>query len=193
MTGIGDKQENRITMEPTLLYKATVKCPACGNNTLDLEERLYEIPYFGKTILTKGKCRTCGYKYTDARIAEATEPKKIIVNIEGEKELHYLLIKSAYATIHIRETGYKIIPGPASTGYITTIEGILHRIKQAIQTLCKNKNTKECTKNLKWIEEAIQGKRKFTLIICDPEGTSKIKGEKTKETKIDQECNQTQN
>ena len=82
--------------EPILLYKATVKCPLCNRETLQIEERIYTIPYFGKTILAKGLCKECGYKYSDIRIAEATEPKKIIVEVNGDKELRYLVAKSAH-------------------------------------------------------------------------------------------------
>ncbi|MCE4605130.1 MAG: ZPR1 zinc finger domain-containing protein [Desulfurococcales archaeon] len=177
------------TGEPKPIFRVTARCIACGRPGLEIVEYLYEVPYFGKVILGRGRCRYCGYRYSDVRIAEASSPKKIVVRVEGEKQLRYLLVKSAMATVYIRERGYAMTPGPASTGFITTVEGILYRFQEAIAAACRGREEKEpCRSHIEWIRSAIEGRSRFTLVICDPEGTSKAHGSEVEETIIDEEC-----
>jgi len=175
--------------EPVLLYEGTVRCPVCGAEALALKEYLYEIPYFGRILIATGKCSNCGFTYKDVRLAEATEPKKIIVKVRGEKELRYLLVKSAYAYLSIPEKNYEMLPGPASKGFISTVEGVLHRFLEALELACKGREDDEaCRENYEWLKRAIDGKETFTLVICDYEGTSKVLGEDVVEEPLDEYC-----
>jgi zinc finger protein len=175
--------------EPVLLAEEKAVCPSCGKPTLVIKEYLYEVPYFGKIVLSEGRCSNCGYKYSDVRVAEVSEPKKIIVKVSGERELRYLLVKSAMAAVLIKEKGFEMIPGPASVGFISTVEGILHRFLEAVFVVCSSQpESVACRENKQWLERAIDGKEKFTLVICDYEGTSKVIGENVIETGIDEEC-----
>jgi len=175
--------------EPVLLYEGTVRCPACGAQSLRLREYLYEIPYFGRILIATGKCDNCGFAFKDVRLAEATKPKKITVRVEGDRELRYLLVKSAHAYLTILERNYELIPGPASTGFITTVEGVLHRFLEALELACKGREEDpECKENYEWLKRAIEGKEKFTLVICDYDGTSKVIGENVVEEPIDDFC-----
>ncbi len=173
--------------EPILLHSGRVRCPVCGRQTLELKEYLYEVPYFGRILISTGKCANCGFTYRDVRLAEVTRPKKIVVKVSGDRELRYLLVKSAYAYLYIPEVGYEMIPGPASTGFISTVEGVLHRFREALDIACKD-GGEECERHYKWIDEAIEGKRPFTLVICDYEGASKVIGENVVEEDLDEEC-----
>ncbi|MMZ61830.1 ZPR1 zinc-finger domain protein [compost metagenome] len=141
-------------------------------------------------ILSSGTCRSCGFKYRDVRVAEATKPKQIIVRVLGEEQLRYLLVKSALTGVLIPEQGYEIVPGPASTGFISTVEGILHRIMDALEVACRDAPEKkeECEKHRRWLQEAIDGKRRFTLILCDFEGASKVIGKLVEERELGKEC-----
>ena len=184
-----DELISRSGRRPVHLYTVMSKCPSCGLYTLSVSEYMYSVPYFGGIVLSVGTCTNCGYRYRDVRLAEATEPKKIIVKVEGEGELRYLLIKSAMATLYIPEKGYEMHPGPASTGFITTAEGGLHRFLEVLEILCREKSDDEpCRENREWLRSAIEGKQKFTLIICDSEGTSKVVGDKVEVRELDEEC-----
>ncbi len=174
--------------EPVLLYEGVINCPVCGKNTLKLREYLYEVPYFGRILLSSGVCSNCGYRYRDVRLAEVTRPKKIVVRVEGERQLRYLLVKSAYAYLAIPEKGYEMIPGPASTGFISTVEGVLHRFMEALEVACSDRWDESCREHKEWLERAIEGLERFTLVICDYEGASKVVGEDVLETEIDKEC-----
>ena len=175
---------------PVLLGEETRTCPVCGRRTLKTATYVYKVPYFGMLLITTGQCSSCGYKFRDVKIAEAGPPKKIVVRVEGERELRYLLVKSAFAIVYIPERGYEIVPGPASTGFITTVEGILHRIKEALSVACRDKpGDPKCREHEEWLDRAIEGREKFTLVICDFEGASKVAGKENVEEKhLDEEC-----
>ncbi|BAN90688.1 ZPR1 zinc finger domain-containing protein [Aeropyrum camini] len=170
-------------------------CPACGARAMKISEYLYSVPYFNNIIIGVGECRSCGYRYRDVRLAEATEPKKIIVTVKGEKQLRYLLAKSPLSAVYIPETGLEMIPGAVSVGFITTVEGILHRFHEVAQVACKEgvvdpEDLEKCKGVIKWIEEAIEGRRAFTLVICDFDGLSRVIGEPqyVREEDIDEKC-----
>ena len=175
--------------EPILLYEGTVRCPVCSAEALKLREYLYDVPYFGRILLASGKCTNCGFVYKDVRLAETTKPKKIVVKVEGEAQLRYLLVKSAYAYLSIVEKGYEMIPGPASTGFVSTVEGVLHRFLEALEIACRGEEgSRECEEHRRWINDAIEGKASFTLVICDYEGASKVLGDDVEEYEIDEWC-----
>ena len=181
-----------IIREPQLILEETAVCPVCGKRTLKLRFYLYEVSYFGKILLTTGMCSNCGYRYRDVRLAEALEPKKIIVRVEGERQLRYLMVKAASAAVFIPERSYEMIPGPASVGFITTVEGILHRFREVLDVGCSAEDADKelCERERRWLERAIDGLEKFTMVICDYEGGSAVKGEPgyVEELSLDKFC-----
>ncbi|GBF08499.1 zinc-finger protein ZPR1 homolog [Aeropyrum pernix] len=170
-------------------------CPACGARAMKLSEYLYSVPYFNNIVISVGECRNCGYRYRDVRLAEATEPKKIVVAVRGEKQLRYLLAKSPLSAVYIPEMDLEMVPGVASVGFITAVEGILHRFHEVAQVACKEgvveaEDLEKCRSVIRWLEEAIEGRRAFTLIICDFDGLSRVIGEHpyVVEEAIDERC-----
>ncbi|GAB6148340.1 ZPR1 zinc finger domain-containing protein [Stetteria hydrogenophila] len=176
--------------ELKLLAREVAICPVCGRRTLDLSVYLYEVPYFDQILVSVGTCKSCGFKYRDVGLAKATKPKEIVVKVQGEEELRYLLVKPAGTGIIIPEQGYEIRPGPADTGFISTVEGILHRIMEALEVACKGveDGSGECERHRRWLQEAIDGKRSFTLILCDYTGMAKVLGKKVEEREMGEEC-----
>ncbi len=162
--------------EPTKIGEMKVKCPACGRETLVLEDYLYEIPHVGKVILTSGKCSYCGYKFTDVRLAEARNPRKIVFQVKEPKDVNVLIVKASTATVKVPELGLEMKPGPAAEGFITTIEGLLARFLDVLRIACSSgeADRRACTEKEREIREAMEGKRRFTVIMEDPEGVSAI-------------------
>ena len=179
--------------EPVKLFEADgVECPACRTRAMRVEEYVYQVPVFGPIILTVGKCRSCGYSFRDVKLAEQTDPKKIVVRVEGEEELRYMVARSPLSAVIIPEAGLEMIPAAASIGFITTIEGLLWRFHEVAMPLCDQiddeEKRKRCLESLTWIERAIEGKERFTVIICDYDGKSKVVGDKVEERGIDEFC-----
>jgi len=168
---------NRLaTKEPVEMLEYKVRCPSCSSDALAIKEYLYEIPYFGKVVLSEGRCTICGYRYVDVRSAEYGEPRQLMVQVEKEDSLRALIVKPANAVLYIVERGYEMMPGPASEGFISTIEGILMRFREAIELACRDRENDECKDHKSWISRAIEGKERFTLVICDFDGTSIVTG-----------------
>ncbi|MBD3249264.1 ZPR1 zinc finger domain-containing protein [Candidatus Woesearchaeota archaeon] len=163
------------------------KCPICGEDTLEMVEDATEIPYFGKVFLFSMTCTSCKYHKADVEPAEQREPCKCTFDIENEKDLNVRIVKSGQATVKIPHM-ISIEPGPASNGFVTNVEGILKRVKRAIETSkeeAEDPSAKKKAKNmLKKLQKVMWGQEKLKLIIEDPSGNSAIVSEKTKTQKL---------
>ncbi len=159
----------------TLLGEEVIKCLNCGENTFKVMIYVYEVPFFGNVLIETGVCSKCGFRKTDVSLAEVSKPKRIILRVESERELNALVLKSSTALVRIPELGIEVAPGPAAPGYITTVEGILHRVLEHIPAECFDEKS-QCYSKVMEIKEAIEGRKRFTLIIEDPYGRSGIRG-----------------
>ncbi len=136
--------------------------------------------------MTIGKCSACGFTFRDVRTVEQREPQRLILDIERPDDLNTLVVKAPSASIRIRglleEGDFEMKPGPIADGFITTVEGVLHRFLEITEYLCREPDIDKsrCEKALKALREAVDGKRKFTLIIEDPEGISAIASKKVR-------------
>ncbi len=162
------------------------KCPICGKDSLVFSALDYEVPYFGKVLLTNVKCDECGYKHSDVFSVEVKEPSEVKFRVLSEEDLMVRVVKSSNATIEIPELGIKIEPGPASEAYISNVEGVLIRIEEVLKSkfLENKKKVKELLKKIKRMRE---GKGEFTLIIKDPTGNSAIGSERTEKRRLSKE------
>lgn len=164
----------------------TAMCPACGRRTMLIEDYLYNAPLIGLLLISTGRCRSCGYRYSDIRAAESQGPRRLVFKAKGPGDLNVIVVKSASASIIIPELGVEVTPGPASQGFITTVEGILQRVGEVLETLCADPETnrEECSRRLRELKECSEGRSSFTLIIDDPEGTSRIISSKVMKEKL---------
>jgi zinc finger protein len=171
------------------LREEIIQCPVCGKKTLRIEDYLYEVPYVGKIIITKAYCSNCGYRFTDVRLYQARKPGKIVFPVEKPEDLNVLVVRSASAAVVIPELGLSMTPGPASEGFITTVEGILNRFLEALHAACNSPDADKeaCKKMEKTILDAKEGKLRFTLVIVDPEGVSTIVSEKARREPVTKE------
>ena len=170
---VDEAQQNEKLVK---IGEATITCPVCGSKSLRITDYLYNMPLVGRVILTTGKCTRCGYKYNDVRLAETNPPRRIILKVINQRDLNALVVRASTASITIPEVGLEMHPGPASQGFITTVEGLLERFKEAIELACRDPeaNKQKCNELLSWIQNAKNGKKEFTVIIEDPEGVSTI-------------------
>ena len=109
-------------------------------------------------------CRNCGYRGFDVFPERMHGPRILEFKVRKKEHLNVLVARSSTATVKIPEIGAEIKPGPASFGFITTVEGILLRMRDVFSG---NERAVEL------IDELLSGKE-FTLIIEDPFGTSAI-------------------
>ena len=162
-------------------------CPVCGKNTLTLIESEDNIAYFGKVYLFSMDCSNCKYKKADIEAAEQKEPSKYTIEINSEKDMSIKIVKSSEATVKIPHI-ITITPGPASQGYITNVEGLLNRVKDAVQSAMDAEEDKDDVKKarklIKKVNRVIWGSEKLKIILEDPSGNSAIISDKAVKTKL---------
>mgnify|MGYP001580251333 FL=1 len=156
-------------------------CPLCHEKTLVLTERETEVPYFGKVYLFSMTCTNCKYHKADVEALEQKEPVKYEFEISSEEDMKVRVVKSSEATVKLPHLA-TIMPGPASQGYVTNIEGILNRVKYQIESLIEMEEVEEDKKKaknlLKKITQITLGQEKQKIIIEDPSGNSAIISDK---------------
>lgn len=158
-----------------------IKCPACGvENVAKSIMREIEIPHFGNVLETTIQCDNCGFKHNDIISLEQNEPAKYKIDITKET-LSVRIVRAQSATVSIPEIGVKVEPGPKSEGYVTNIEGVLTRFKdatlKALQLFEDAQSQKNAKLTLEKIENLIKGESQATLLIQDPFGQSNVVSE----------------
>lgn len=163
------------------------KCPVCKENTLTLIQQEREIELYGPILLSTASCRNCGFRHKDVLPLTIGEPSAVKIRIAKGEDLNLKVVRSSTATVVIPELKAKIAPGPASEGYITTVEGVLNRIEEAgrlLLTSLKGARKEKCKRFLKELGEAKKGEKPFTLIIKDPYGKSAVISERAERRKL---------
>ena len=166
------------------------ECPICHKNTCTLTQMDRHIPFGNKEVLIyvfSMNCSECKYHKADVEFAEGRDPTKVSIDVEGDNDLGIMIIRSGEGIIKIPHIT-TIEGGPASNGYITTVEGLLNRVKKAVETLRDNAEDdaeKKKAKNmLKKLTRIMWGKDKCRIIIEDKTGNSDILSEKAERSKL---------
>ncbi|NQV08472.1 ZPR1 zinc finger domain-containing protein [Candidatus Woesearchaeota archaeon] len=162
-------------------------CPMCKTKNLTLLESESEVPFFGKVYLFSMTCENCKYHKSDVESTEKKEPSKYTFEVGSEEDLKVRVVRSSEATIKIPHVT-TITPGPAASGYITNIEGILKRVKYQIEETkegAEDKADKKKAKNLlKKLNKVLWGQEKLKITVEDPTGNSAIISERAVKGKI---------
>jgi len=164
-------------------------CPSCSNE-IEYRYQTEDIPYFSEILIISANCPRCGYRYVDTQLLKAGEPSRHTLPVDNEEDLATRVVRSMTASLSIPELGVAIDPGPACTGFITNVEGVLDRIEQVVQAACRwsegEKKENACAL-LERIAQARAGTLPFTLILTDPSGNSAIVSEKATKTPLNVE------
>ncbi|WP_048149883.1 ZPR1 zinc finger domain-containing protein [Palaeococcus ferrophilus] len=170
-------------------------CPICGaKNSLKALQFIHEIPYFGKVMESTIICENCNYRNADVMVLEEKEPRLYTLRVEEEKDLFTRVVRSKSGTVELEEVGVTVEPGPAAQGFITNVEGLIERVKDALITTRNFKSqegdeeaVKKVDELLEYLEEVRDGKKPLTVRIMDPFGHSALIGEKVKSRLLTQE------
>ncbi len=172
-------------------------CPFCHEKTLTLMEHKTEVPYFGEVYIFSMSCSNCKYHKADVECVEQHEPTRYNLEVSSEEDMKIRVVKSSAATVKIPHVT-TIEPGEAANGYVTNVEGILNRVKHALEIAKEasgeDEEESEKARNLlKKINKVIFGSEKIKIIIEDPTGNSAIISDKAakeplkgKKSKVDE-------
>ncbi len=160
---------------PKKISEQEVPCPSCGSS-IKLEVYVHEAPYEGHVLLLVATCPQCGYKYREATPSEYVgKPVEIRFRIEGSDDLRCLFYKSPYAYVRIPSLGIEVIPGPASYGEITTLEGYLMKIAEVLYPLCDSfENAEKCYDVVSKLITIANGDLPCEVLLIDPSGLSTV-------------------
>jgi len=151
------------------------ECPFCGVVALTIKELEHTVPYFNEVLLV-WHCSNCGYRHVDIFPLKLGEPKRIILKISSPRDLYAKVIRSKNGVIRIPELGVIIEPGPASSGFITNVEGVIERVIENFKRMLVlyDYDEKDFEDVMHKLLLAKNGKLFFTLILEDPTGMSAI-------------------
>ena len=155
-----------------------IDCPVCGGkNTATYTTQTHELAYFGEIVESTIQCEKCGFRHNDILATEQKDPAKHSLII-SKKNLDSRVVRSQSATVSLPEIGIKVEPGPKSEGYISNVEGVLIRFKEATERAlnmftdaASQENGKKVLEN---INKVLDGEMETLLLIEDPFGQSKI-------------------
>lgn len=163
------------------------KCTFCGENKLTLREDEVEIPHFGRVYVLSMDCSGCNYRKSDIEPAEEKEPCKYTFEINSENDLNVKIVKSGDAIVKIPHV-ITMEPGPASSGYITNVEGLIEKVKKIVEDSVEGEDdpsAKKKAKNInKKLGKVLVGREKLKIIIEDPTGHSAIISDKAQKSKL---------
>ncbi len=162
-------------------------CPFCGKSKATLREEEIDVPHFGRVFVLGLQCSACGVNKSEVEPAEKKEPCKYTFEITSDDDLNVKVVKSGEATVKIPHV-ITMEPGPASSGYVTNIEGLLERVKKIIESAVESEDDdskRKKAKNLvKKLNKVILGREKLKVTIEDPSGHSAIISERAVKGKL---------
>lgn len=164
------------------IYEVESLCMRCDENgTTRL--MLTQIPHFRKILLSAFECPHCGERNNEVQFAGELQPRGCSYTLKfpaGDVEmLNRQVVKSDSATIKIPELDFEI-PPEAQRGSLSTVEGILSRVADALEAL-QEERRKVDPKTAEAIDQFLLKLRacatansSFTFVLDDPAGNSFI-------------------
>ena len=108
-------------------------CPVCSSSgNVNMIAHIDEIPYFGEHTQVTILCHDCGWRQTDFIPAEGKKAGGWSMTIDSEDKLRARVVRSSSCTVCIPELDLEVNPGTSSTGYVSNVEGVLHRFQEII-------------------------------------------------------------
>ncbi|MHA1750247.1 MAG: ZPR1 zinc finger domain-containing protein [Promethearchaeota archaeon] len=158
------------------------ECPCCKKKMLSQSYLIYNEPKSNeKLLLFTTSCEYCNFKETNMfplKPSNFAWGNKYILSIEDLEDVESKIYRAPSGSILIPELGLELEPLSNPIPFITNVEGLLIKFKEICEFLARNESSSEKIQNLqlkiKEIEESIKGKRKFKIILSDPEGFSYI-------------------
>lgn len=134
-------------------------------------------------------CSACNFRHADVMHLGEREPARYEYRITSPDDMMVRVVRSSTCHVKIPELGVYIRPGPAGEGFVSNIEGVIERVKNAVHILMSSgcEKGENAEKMLKLLEELKEGKTAATLILEDPYGNSAIINPRAVKTKLTEE------
>ncbi|KAK9461575.1 ZPR1 zinc-finger domain-containing protein [Lipomyces oligophaga] len=169
-------EEEQVTMSNDEIHTFQATCPSCLRRC-DTHMKLIDIPHFKQVILMSTVCDFCGYKSNEVKTGGEIPEKgrRIKLIVDDPEDLARDILKSETCALYIPELNLDLTAGTLG-GRFTTVEGLLREVSEQLDMRVFQDSSDSMTdeqkerwkKFLDGLNEAIEGKRKFTLILEDP-------------------------
>lgn len=173
---------------PDQVYSFPASCPGCTRPCVT-HMKMVEIPHFKQVVIMSTVCDDCGYRSNEVKTGGAVpeKGKKIVLKVERPEDLARDILKSESCALECPELNLSVNPGTLG-GRFTTVEGLLTQVRDDLRQQIFDvddstgaggdslpTDTKsEWLKFFDGIDAAIQGERKFTIILADPLASSYV-------------------
>lgn len=141
------------------------------------------IPHFKEVILMSTVCDHCGYKSNEVKTGGAIPDhgKKIVLRVTDPEDLARDILKSETCGLNIPELNLDLTPGTLG-GRFTTIEGLLRQVYEELhgRVYSQTSDSMDEEARKRWttffarLQDAVDGKIGFTIMMVDPLASSYI-------------------
>ena len=174
----GPKEVLLRTTEANMESRIEQPCLVCDSDSgLTMIAHTTEIPYFGEHTQLTVLCDSCGWKHTDFIPAEGRKPGGWSLLIDSTEHMSTRIVRSGSCTVRLVELDLEALPGGASTGYVSNIEGVLSRFEEVIVSLqrgAEGEVASQCADLLAVLSRVRSGDYSVELQLLDPMGHSQI-------------------
>ncbi|NOZ82485.1 MAG: ZPR1 zinc finger domain-containing protein [Euryarchaeota archaeon] len=163
-------------------------CAVCGGKAR-VSFRQLEIPHFGRLMHSLLLCEDCGYRHADIISLEQREPAKYTLRVETPEDLNARVVRSSRGRVELPELGVTIEPAAEAQGFITNVEGVLHRVKEVLESCVRwaedEQKRRRAEELAERVRRVVEGEERVTIVISDPTGCSAIISEKAVKEVLD--------
>ncbi|KJX94229.1 zinc finger protein zpr1 [Zymoseptoria brevis] len=189
-------QGNNVDQEEDIVenqvYSFPASCPGC-TRPCATNMKMVNIPYFKQVVLMSTVCEDCGYRSNEVKTGgEVPEQgRKITLHVSTSEDLARDILKSESASLACPELQLRVEPGTMG-GRFTTVEGIMTQIRKDLRSQAFGLSDGDAEvpegagdgmeqgSKKQWedffgdLTEAIDGRKKFTLVLEDPLAASYV-------------------
>lgn len=151
-------------------------CPSCAHQC-ETHMKPVDIPHFKEVIIMATTCDHCGFKSNEVKTGGAIPDKgrKITLYCDDPEDLSRDILKSETCALNAPELNLDIQEGTLG-GRFTTLEGLLRQVHDELHSRVFTGTSDSMEKETKdrWesffqrLQEAIDGKVKFHVVMTDP-------------------------
>ncbi|KAG7662439.1 ZPR1 [[Candida] subhashii] len=157
-------------------------CSSCYK-PCETHMKTVNIPHFKDVIIMSTVCDHCGYKSNEVKTGGAIPEKgrRTTLKVTDPEDLARDILKSETCGLNIPELNLDLTPGTLG-GRFTTIEGLLTQVLEELNGRVFNQSSDSMDEETKtrWttffarLQDAIEGKIPFTIVMEDPLASSYI-------------------
>lgn len=168
----------KTTEQPSEYHIKNIECPSCDNRNAKLITHELDIPYYDDFVIVNINCSICGFRSSDFFNMLSKGHTLHEYSVDSIDDGTTKIVRAKNGHVSIPELGVKIEPVNEPMTWIRNVEGILNDIRTKIELMIKdpeNEHTKNLAEQrLQLLDEMLEYKIPFTLIVEDMTGNSII-------------------